>query len=108
MKRLFLIFVLSAIAVSSAVASDWPQFRGESGSAVSGDANVPEHWDTNANLLWKAKLPGPGASSPLNSSPLALGKQGASAPCHNGRYSPTQYSHGGGLCRKCAVCSALY
>jgi outer membrane protein assembly factor BamB len=65
MRRLFLVTALSAIVSSQAKASDWPQFRGETGSAVGSDSKVPDHWDNGANLFWKAKLPGPGASSPI-------------------------------------------
>ena len=65
MKQLFLVSALSSIVSSPAAAADWPQFRGESGSAVSSDSKVPDHWDKDTNLLWKAKLPGPGASSPI-------------------------------------------
>ncbi len=57
--------VLLALSASPVAAEDWPQFRGESGSAVSADAGLPNHWDLKTNLLWKAKLPGSGASSPI-------------------------------------------
>jgi outer membrane protein assembly factor BamB len=75
MRRLFLVSALSIIVSSPALSSralssrasaaDWPQFRGESGSAVGAGSKIPDHWDNGANLLWKAKLPGPGASSPI-------------------------------------------
>ncbi len=65
MQRLVLVFALSGIVTSSAIATDWPQFRGEAGTAVSTDSKVPDHWSKDSNLLWKAKLPGPGASSPI-------------------------------------------
>jgi outer membrane protein assembly factor BamB len=65
MPRLPTLAVLSALFVSPACAADWPQFRGESGSAVSTDTALADHWDLQTNLLWKVKLPGPGASSPI-------------------------------------------
>jgi hypothetical protein len=70
MRRLFLVSALSAVVSSQALSSqataaDWPQFRGASGSAVGADSKVPDHWDNAANLMWKTKLPGPGASSPI-------------------------------------------
>lgn len=57
---LTLFAVLSLAAVARA---DWPGFRGD-GSAVSNAKNLPAVWDKD-NLLWKAKLLGLGASSPI-------------------------------------------
>jgi outer membrane protein assembly factor BamB len=43
-------------------AGDWPQLRGPNGAAASDDAKLPVHW-SDANILWKTPLPGPGISS---------------------------------------------
>ena len=45
--------------------ADWPQFRGAGATAASEDKGLPETWDADSNLLWKVKLPGHGASSPI-------------------------------------------
>ncbi|MGQ0636587.1 MAG: outer membrane protein assembly factor BamB family protein [Planctomycetaceae bacterium] len=45
--------------------ADWPEFRGTAGVATSNDTGLPDHWDNSTNLLWKLKLPGEGASSPI-------------------------------------------
>ena len=60
-------FFLALCLATSSIghAADWPQFRGESGTAVSLDRGVADHWDAKTNLLWHVKLPGPGASSPI-------------------------------------------
>jgi len=45
--------------------SDWPQFRGH-GALGRGDATgFALHWSDESNIVWKATLPGPGASSPI-------------------------------------------
>lgn len=44
---------------------DWPQFRGPNGSAISPDKQVPSKWSVEKNVVWKAKLPGYGWSSPI-------------------------------------------
>jgi outer membrane protein assembly factor BamB len=44
---------------------DWPQFRGPNGSAASAGTHLPDKWDTDKNVAWKAKLPGYGWSSPI-------------------------------------------
>ena len=47
-------------------AGDWPRFRGPDGSGVAADSDsLPTNWSPTANLMWKAEMPGPGASSPI-------------------------------------------
>jgi outer membrane protein assembly factor BamB len=45
------------------VLADWPSFRGANGG-VADARDIPAEW-TKDNLLWKTKLPGLGASSPI-------------------------------------------
>ena len=63
MKKSFVITLAFATVVGAGSASDWPTFRGTHGG-VSSDGNVPAKFD-ESNRLWKTKLPGPGASSPI-------------------------------------------
>ncbi|MBX3451104.1 MAG: PQQ-binding-like beta-propeller repeat protein [Planctomycetaceae bacterium] len=58
---------LCLIAVSSgwAAAGDWSQFRGPGTAGVSNETTAPVRWTASENLLWKTKLPGPGASCPI-------------------------------------------
>ena len=52
--------------LQSASAGDWPRFHGPDGSGVSLDKQpLPVTWSETENLKWKAKLPGPGSSSPI-------------------------------------------
>ncbi|MCA9068505.1 MAG: PQQ-binding-like beta-propeller repeat protein, partial [Planctomycetaceae bacterium] len=46
-------------------AENWPQFRGPLGNATADDANPPTKWSPTENIVWKADLPGRGASSPV-------------------------------------------
>src|SRR5712691_5389533 len=57
---LMALLVLPCLAVA-----DWPAFRAAGGAATSADAGLPDHWDKSTNLVWKVKLPGQGASSPI-------------------------------------------
>ncbi len=43
----------------------WSRFRGPNGNGISDDSAVPTQWSDTNNLLWKTKLPGLGASSPV-------------------------------------------
>jgi outer membrane protein assembly factor BamB len=56
---------LLLLASAPLIADDWPQFRGPGGLGRSSATNVPTEWSDDKNLLWKAKLPGRGASSPI-------------------------------------------
>ncbi len=52
--------------VSLSQAGDWPRFRGPNGSGISSDKTPPPtSWSADSNIRWKAKLPGPGLSSPI-------------------------------------------
>lgn len=52
-------------AVAALAGAHWPQWRGPSGQGYVDDAKVPLTWSGTQNLLWKAKLPGAGNSSPI-------------------------------------------
>ncbi len=56
---------LALLAAVSAVAGDWPQFRGPHGNGVSDEA--PLNWKLDAAnvIAWAANLPGRGVSSPI-------------------------------------------
>jgi outer membrane protein assembly factor BamB len=57
---------LGVLLLSAAgAASDWPQFRGPGGTAVSDEKGLPVKWGPAENVRWKAELPGRGASSPV-------------------------------------------
>jgi outer membrane protein assembly factor BamB len=58
------LLILVCLAVT-ARASDWPQFRGNNGSATSPAKDLPAAWDADKNVAWKIKLPGYGWSSPI-------------------------------------------
>ena len=45
--------------------TDWPQFRGAGASGRSEARGLPLTWNGEKNVVWKAALPGPGASGPI-------------------------------------------
>jgi outer membrane protein assembly factor BamB len=51
----------------SAVAGDWPQFRGPAGSGIGDGTKPPVHWDAvkGVNVVWSAEIPGLANSSPV-------------------------------------------
>lgn len=62
MKRLL---GLAAVLLFCATGADSPQFRGERAAGVSQEAGLPTTWSDDENIVWRAPLPGYGASSPV-------------------------------------------
>jgi outer membrane protein assembly factor BamB len=61
-KRLPLAVVLPAPGAGQ----HWPRFRGPSGQGLTGRKDLPVRWDKDGkNVLWRAKVPGRGNSSPV-------------------------------------------
>lgn len=50
--------------VSPAAAENWPQWRGPKNDGHSGETKLPAKWSETENVVWKCKMPGPGASTP--------------------------------------------
>jgi outer membrane protein assembly factor BamB len=58
------LLTLVLVIANSALAADWPQFRGVNGLGVSADKNLPVQFGPQKNVVWKTELP-PGHSSPI-------------------------------------------
>ena len=50
---------------STALAIDWPQWRGPLGTGVAPTAKPPIEWSEEKNIRWKVALPGRGHSTPI-------------------------------------------
>ncbi len=49
----------------SALAQDWPQWRGPQGNGVAPDQDLPTQWEPSTDFVWTADLPGQGHGSPI-------------------------------------------
>jgi outer membrane protein assembly factor BamB len=49
----------------SALADDWPAWRGPDGTGLCREKTLPLYWSTNQNVLWRVPLPEPGNSTPI-------------------------------------------
>ena len=56
--------LIALLPMNTAVAQDWPQFRGPNGSGVSATTGLPTEFGPTKNVAWKTELP-PGHSSPV-------------------------------------------
>jgi outer membrane protein assembly factor BamB len=62
--RLFLAGFASTFLASFAAADNWPQWRGPKNDGHSAETSLPTKWDEKTGVIWKAPLPGMGASTP--------------------------------------------
>lgn len=59
--------VVVLLSTHAASAGDWPRFRGPDGAATSRETGLPLKWSAaSGSVLWKAAMPGFGASSPIH------------------------------------------
>ncbi|OWK40789.1 PQQ-binding-like beta-propeller repeat protein [Fimbriiglobus ruber] len=56
---------LTLAATLTAVAGDWPRFRGPNGAGTIDEEAVPTKWSRAQNVVWKVEVPGVGHSSPI-------------------------------------------
>jgi outer membrane protein assembly factor BamB len=60
-----LLLVPALLAALAPLGADWMQFRGPRGSGTSDATGLPTTWSATENIVWRAKLPGPGTSCPI-------------------------------------------
>ncbi len=60
MPRLLLLLLCTL----PAAADNWPQWRGPKNDGHSAETKLPDKWSETDNIVWKCKMPGPGASTP--------------------------------------------
>jgi outer membrane protein assembly factor BamB len=50
---------------TSAIAENWPRFRGPTGQGESTETGLPTQWCATDNVAWRTEIPGDGWSSPV-------------------------------------------
>ena len=56
--------ILFLLLAGTAVADDWPGWRGAGGQGQCAEKNLPLTWSPTQNVKWKVALPGAGSSTP--------------------------------------------
>lgn len=64
-KKMILTIFLVVIVAGGAYGEDWSQWRGPYFNGSSSETNLPGTWTTSQNVVWIAKLPGGGGSTPI-------------------------------------------
>jgi outer membrane protein assembly factor BamB len=65
MKRVIALLLLFFVVHSSALAADWPGWRGSNGQGFSGEKNILLNWSDTKNVKWKVPLANQGNSTPV-------------------------------------------
>jgi outer membrane protein assembly factor BamB len=65
MVRYFLAAAVCGLAARTAVAQDWPQWRGPQGQGVGVVSAAPARWSQAEGVLWRTEIEGYGISSPV-------------------------------------------
>src|ERR1043166_8635068 len=60
-----LLLAVLAAGLANATAENWPCWRGPRQDGTSLETNIPVHWSTTSNVVWKTQLPGFGHASPI-------------------------------------------
>ena len=64
-KQILAISLILTLSTSSAIAENWPGFRGPNANGITANKNLPVEWNENTNVAWKVKTLGYGHSSPV-------------------------------------------
>lgn len=62
-RSLFLVLAFSLL--SALDAANWPQWRGPNFNGFTAETGLPSKWSKIENVVWRAKLPGAGAATPV-------------------------------------------
>ena len=65
MRQLLTAICVCLIPAAGATADDWPAWRGPAQNGVTRETALPAEWSQTKNVTWKARLPGPGNSTPI-------------------------------------------
>ena len=62
-RSFYLVLVFSLLGTLDA--ANWPQWRGPNFNGSAAETGLPSKWSKTENVVWRAKLPGAGAATPV-------------------------------------------
>lgn len=65
MNRIWMTFTLVICSACSAMADNWPAWRGAAGTGIANEPDLPTKFSSSENVSWKAPLPEAGNSTPI-------------------------------------------
>ena len=65
MRQIVVTSIVIAAMAAGCPAGDWPNWRGPTGNGIAPAGQYPTNFSADRGLLWKARLPGKGSSTPI-------------------------------------------
>src|SRR5688572_10318321 len=65
MRRFLISCLLLTAVAGTALAENWPAWRGPRGTGLADEQELPVSWSATENVTWKTPLPAPGNSTPV-------------------------------------------
>src|SRR5262245_53062396 len=88
MTRIRLALALVYLLTGAVAASDWPHWRGPTGSGTTSENGLPVRWSSTENVAWKAPIGGLGVSTPIVVGDLVIVTSQAGAGVRQGGNHP--------------------
>ena len=64
-RRIIVAAIVASLSLSSALADNWPQWRGPFLNGISSEKNLPTRWSTEENVAWKIAMPSWTGATPI-------------------------------------------
>jgi outer membrane protein assembly factor BamB len=64
-RRIIVAAIVASLSLTSALADNWPQWRGPFLNGISSEKNLPTRWSTEENVAWKIAMPSWTGATPI-------------------------------------------
>jgi outer membrane protein assembly factor BamB len=64
-RRILVVAFAACLSITSALADNWPQWRGPFLNGISSEKNLPTRWSADENVTWKLPLPSWTGATPI-------------------------------------------
>jgi outer membrane protein assembly factor BamB len=64
-RRIIVAAIVASLSITSALADNWPQWRGPFLNGLSSEKNLPTRWSTEENVAWKIAMPSWTGATPI-------------------------------------------
>lgn len=64
-SRVLPVLLIAGLLPATALAEDWPHWRGPTHDGVSGETGLPVEWDTENGVVWRTSMPAWSGATPI-------------------------------------------